>query len=422
MPDPPEPPAPEDPPPYTRHRARARPLGPAPEAAGRAPGEPGPAPPPPAGSSAAPQAADAHREAPPPAASPGEAGHLAPPAAPAAPAPDDDARPYTLHRASRGRPRLPLPGRPHLRRPRARRVVLALAQLLVGWVVLSFVLFLVSALVHRDDLGTHLGSSGFPPVRATTVLVLGSDRREAGSKEPGANTGPARADSILLVRVGGGHSARLSIPRDTVVDIPGHGTDKVNAAFALGGAALMARTVRANLGIEVDHVIEVSFSNFPDLIDAMGGVDYTGGCVVSQINGGARNGGTTLRLHRGTTRITGHQALALARTRENSCNPRESDLTRARRQQKLVAAMKARLLSPGAFVRLPFISWAAPKALRSDMGGPTLLGLFAGLATSGTPTTRILRPTGATTLPDGGAGLVVSPARRRSSARRFLAG
>ncbi len=338
---------------------------------------------------------------------------------------EGEPRPYTVHRAGgrgdgggRERRGLRLPGLPG-RRPTAGRVLLRVVQAVVAWVVLSGVVFLVSAFVHRDDLGTSLGSSGFPPVSPTTVLVLGSDKREAGSKEPGAAANGARADSILLMRVGGGHSARLSIPRDTVVDIPGRGRNKVNAAFAFGGAALMAETIKANLGISVDHVVEVSFGNFPDLIDAMGGIDYSGGCVVSKINGGFKNGGYTLRLKSGTTRIDGKQALALARTRKNSCNPRESDLTRARRQQKLFSAMKSRLVSPGAFLRLPFISWAAPKSLRSDMGGPTLLGLFAGLATSGTPPTRILKPTGATTLPDGGAGLTVDEAHRRRAASRF---
>ncbi len=376
-PDPPErpdPPAPGDPPPYTKYRARRNPFG----------------------------SRGAERPA-------GGRG--------------DDDRPYSVHRAGDGdqrrRPRLRLPGRGGGRPLSPGRVALGVLLAAVAWVALSGLVFLVSAFVHRDDVGAGLRSSGFPPASATTVLVLGSDKREAGSKEPGARGGGARADSILLMRIGGGHSARLSIPRDTVVDIPGRGTNKVNAAFAFGGASLMAKTVEANLGIEVDHVVEVSFSNFPDLIDAMGGIDYTGGCVVSKINGGFKNGGYTLRLKRGTSRLDGKQALALARTRKNACNKRESDLTRARRQQKLFSAMKSRLISPGAFVRLPFISWAAPKSLRSDMGGPTLLGLFAGLATSGTPPTRILRPTGAITLPDGGQALTVNDAARQRAARRF---
>ena len=86
------------------------------------------------------------------------------------------------------------------------------------------------------------------------------------------------------------------------------------------------QTVKQFLGIEVNHVVEVSFENFPQLIDALGGVTYKGGCVHSKINGGRRNGGTTLRLKRGETEINGKQALALARTRKNLCKPNEDDL------------------------------------------------------------------------------------------------
>jgi LCP family protein required for cell wall assembly len=224
------------------------------------------------------------------------------------------------------------------------------------------------------------------------------------------------------MRVGGGHSARLAIPRDTVVDIPGHGRDKINAAYAYGGPALAIQTVKQYLGIQVNHLVEVSFANFPDLINALGGVDYTGGCVVSRINGGFRNGGYTLRLHRGTTHLNGKQALALARTRKNDCNHRENDLTRARRQQKLVAAMKSRLLSPTTFIRLPWVAWAAPNALRSDMGGVSLLGLFAGIETSGSSPPRVLIPSGGVTLPNGGAGLLVSDAEKQAEVSRFLRG
>jgi LCP family protein required for cell wall assembly len=173
----------------------------------------------------------------------------------------------------------------------------------------------------------------------------------------------------MLMRVGGGANSRLSIARDTIVDIPGFGRQKINAAFALGGTALAVRTVETYTGVDVNHVVVVSFEDFPALIDAMGGITYEGGCVVSRINGGFRNGGYTLRLRAGKTHIDGKQALALARTRKNLCAKNESDLTRAHRQQKVISAMRRRLLSPGAFVRLPFISWRVPSALRSDMSG-----------------------------------------------------
>ena len=305
------------------------------------------------------------------------------------------------------------------------RVVRWLVAFVVGWIVLSLALFLVSAQIQQGktaDAADQALAGGFPLTSKSTILVLGSDARPKGSKEPGAQKigAPSRSDSILLIRTGGGASARLSIPRDTVVDIPGHGPDKINAAYAIGGAALAIKTIEQYLGIEINHLVEVNFDNFPDLIDAMGGIDYKGGCVVSKINGGFKNGGFTLRLKSGKTHIDGKQALALARTRKNECNVRENDLTRARRQQKIFSAMKSRLFSPKTFFRLPFVSWQAPKALRSDMSGPSLLGLFASLSVSGTPATRVLKPSGATQTAGGGAGLTVSDDEKRAEVRRFL--
>jgi LCP family protein required for cell wall assembly len=304
-------------------------------------------------------------------------------------------------------------------------VVKWLVLAVIGWIALSLVLFLVSAQIQQSALSgdVSLGGAGFPLTSPNNVLVLGSDTRTKGSKEPGADTsGRGRSDSIMLMRVGGGKNARLSIPRDTVVDVPGHGKDKINAAYAYGGPALAVQTIENYLGIKVNHLIEVNFENFPQLIDAMGGITYNGGCVVSRINGGFNNGGYTLRLKKGKTHIDGKQALALARTRHNDCNKRESDLTRARRQQKILSAMKSRLLSPFAFPRLPLIAWNTPKALRSDMSGPTLLGLFGALATSGSPAPRILKPDGFEQAPGGGAGLHVSDAEKQRDVARFLRG
>jgi LCP family protein required for cell wall assembly len=291
----------------------------------------------------------------------------------------------------------------------------------VGWVLISLLLFLISAQVQRQKVtnavDTTLKHSGIPLTSPNTILVLGSDARVKGTKEPGANVGgPSRSDTILLMRVGGGHSARLSIPRDTFAQIPGHGTDKINAAYAYGGPALAVKTVAQYLGIPINHLIEVNFENFPDFIDSLGGINYTGGCVISRINGGSRNGGYTLRLPPGKNHLNGKQALALARTRKNECNKAEDDLSRARRQQKILAAIKSRLLSPATFFRLPLVSWQAPKAVRSDMAGPDLLGLFGAIATGGSPATRVLKG-----VPEGN-GLRVPDAVKRREVQQFLKG
>lgn len=308
------------------------------------------------------------------------------------------------------------PGRS--RRPITRgRIIRWALGAIAGWIALSILAFLVSAQFGQskipDDANQVLGGAGYPLTSPNNILVLGSDVRSKDTREPGAQTsGPGRSDSILLMRLGGGANTRLSIARDTIVDIPGAGRQKINAAFAIGGTTLAVRTVEAYTGVDINHVVIVNFDNFPSLIDAMGGITYTGGCVVSRINGGFRNGGYTLRLRAGKSHLDGRQALALARTRKNSCASNESDLTRARRQQKIFAAMKRRLLSPMAFIRLPLISWQAPRALRSDMSGPTLLGVFAALAVAGTPQTHVL----------GTFDGRVPAGAKRNAVDRFLAG
>lgn len=323
---------------------------------------------------------------------------------------------------SRGRGRGGRRGRSTVRR------VLAYIALAIGaWLLLSLILFLVSAQIEQSKVSTRaksaLASGGFPLTSASTILVLGSDQRPKGSKEPGASTsGPSRSDTIMLIRAGGGDSARLSIPRDTVVPIPGHGLQKINAAYAYGGAALSIETIQRWAGIKINHLVEVNFTNFPKFIDSLGGIDVTTGCVVSDISGGTRNGGFSLRLHKGTNHLDGKQALTLARTRHNKCNPAENDLARARHQQAILSGIKSALVSPGAFFRLPWVSWAAPQAIRTDMGGFSLLGLFGSMATAGSPPTRVLKPSGFVTLPDGEQALTVSDSEKRAEVRRFLKG
>jgi LCP family protein required for cell wall assembly len=328
------------------------------------------------------------------------------------------------------RPRRPLSpdGRPAWRRWTTRkRLLLGLLALIAGWLALSVLLFLISSHFERvsppSDVAGALDPAGFPLTSANNILVLGSDRRQRGSREPHAETtGFGRSDTIMLIRTGGGHAARLSIPRDTVVEIPGHGLQKINAAHAFGGPAESIEVIKHWLGVPINHLVEVNFENFPQLIDAMGGITYTGSCVISKLDGGFSRGGYTLRLPAGTHHLNGKQALALARTRENLCAPGENDIQREKHQQALFSAMKSALLSPSAFFRLPLIAWDAPPAIISDMSGPTLLGMFGALAISGTPPTRVLTPTGATTLPDGSQGLTVSEQARRAAVAQFLSG
>jgi LCP family protein required for cell wall assembly len=306
------------------------------------------------------------------------------------------------------------PSGPWYRRITWKRALAGLGIAILAWLLLSLVLFLVSS-----STGTGVPASAEKAltsgpnmlIGADNVLVIGTDQRPKGSKEPGANTNDqgSRSDTLMLWRVGGGTSRRLSIPRDTIASIPGHGTSKINAAYAYGGSALTIKTVERLTGVKINHVIIVNLAAFPKFVDAIGGVDVTTGRVCSVISGGAKNGGWTLNLRPGTHHLTGIQALVLARTRENRCNPAENDITREKRQQEILNSIKSKLESPMTFFHLPWASWYAPRTIRTDMGGLTLLSLFAAAEVGGSAPVDVLKPTGAQTLPDGESGLAVSP-------------
>ena len=335
-----------------------------------------------------------------------------------APPPDKPRRRWPFRRRDPGRRRRITPG----------RIVAYLALAIVGWLLISLLAFLISAQVQSskvsDAADARLSGGGYPLTSPNTILVLGSDARTEENAEPGAQRigAPSRSDSILVLRVGGGANAQLSILRDTVVDIPGFGQNKINAAYALGGPSLAIETVESYLDVDINHLVEVNFENFPELIDSLGGVTVRTGRVVSKINGGKKNGGTTLRLKAGEHELSGDEALALARTRKNEARPAEDDQTRARRQQQILSAIKDKVTSFETFVRLPWVSWAAPQAVRSDMSGPTLLGLVGAELGGGNAKRYVLRPSGSTTLPDGGAGLTVDDATRQRTVQRFLRG
>lgn len=309
-------------------------------------------------------------------------------------------------------------GRRGLRRAlRPGRLVKYVLAALVAWLLLTAVVFFVSAAVQPGVSSRTQSALRTGPAQSlltgSTILVLGSDARSEDTKEPGAE-GPPRADSILLLHAGLGRVRRLSILRDSAADIPGHGTQKINAAYALGGPALTVRTVEGFLGdqVEVDHVIEVSFDDFPKLIEAMGGIDVTlRRCVRS-----APFGGRKFSLKRGERHLNGRQALAFARVRKNQCAPNEDDRARAARQQQVLSAMRSRLLSPLAFPRLPFVAWQAPRTLGSDMQGLGLSLLFLDVATAGGGETDVLEPIG-----DGPGGtLQISDQEKQEAVSRLL--
>jgi LCP family protein required for cell wall assembly len=287
-------------------------------------------------------------------------------------------------------------GRPWWRRRwGVRRVLMYLVLAIIAWLVLSLVLFLVSASIQSGSVPNSVSAALTPGgnmlTSTDTVLVIGTDQRPKGSKEPGAFAGGIRSDTMMLWRIGGGTSRRLSIPRDTEVPIPGHGLSKINAAYSYGGPSLAIKTVQSLTGVKINHIIIVNLANFPKFIDDIGGVTVQTGRICSTISGGAAKGGFSLFLRPGTHHLTGIQALTLARTRENACNAASNDLTREAYQQKILNAIKSRLVSPSIFFHLPWAAWDAPKAVRTDMGGLTLMSLFVAAEVGGSAPTQILQ-------------------------------
>jgi LCP family protein required for cell wall assembly len=314
------------------------------------------------------------------------------------------------------------------RRVSWKRVVLGLLAVLVGWLLLSFILFLISASSQSggvpSDAEAALSSGSNMLFGADNVLVIGTDQRPSGTHEGGANTQDAgsRSDTLMLWRIGGGTSRRLSIPRDTLVSIPGHGTNKINAAYAFGGPALTIKTVEQLTGIKINHVIIINFANFPKFIDAIGGVDVKTGRICSQISGGAANGGWTLNLAPGSHHLSGIQALTLARTRHNTCDATSSDLTREGYQQQILNGIKSQLLSVHTFLHLPWAAWDAPQAVRTDMGGFTLMSMFVASELGGSAPVQILKPTGGESVPGVGSALTVTPQAVHQAVAKLMNG
>jgi LCP family protein required for cell wall assembly len=299
------------------------------------------------------------------------------------------------------------------------RVFKWLALAVGGWLLLSLVLFLVSAQIQDGvsaDAKNAL-SKGGSMFGGTNILVLGSDARTGDSIDESA-VGPSRADTIMIVHAGLGGVRKLSIPRDTRADIPGHGSSKINAAYALGGPALTIQTVENFMGngLKINHLVEVDFKDFPAFIDSLGGITVNNKTKICSPP--FDNFWKGIHFRKGELHLDGTRALGYARVRKNPCAPAEDDRARAARQQEVMRAIGAQAKSPSTFFRLPWVSWQAPKALKTDMRGPSLMGLFADIATGNSDNTEVLQGTCC----DLQGDIQVSPGTRADAVQKLLHG
>jgi LCP family protein required for cell wall assembly len=281
---------------------------------------------------------------------------------------------------------------------------LLVGSLLIGAGVIVGAVWFDTRLHREQVLADYPERPG--PGRGTNWLIVGSDSRQGLSAEQqqdlatGGDIGNGRTDTMLVVHVPSLGSANpptmVSIPRDSYVPIPGHGKDKINAAFAMGGAQLLVQTVEQATGLRLDHYAEIGFGGFAAVVDALGGVTM---CPKTALNDPSAG----IDLTAGCQQLDGHDALGYVRTRDT---PR-ADLDRMVNQRQFLAALLHRAASPAVWLnpwRWYSVPRAAADALTVDKGDHVWDLARLGWALHGSTTTMTV-PIGE--FSNGDAGSVV---------------
>lgn len=272
------------------------------------------------------------------------------------PAPPPEPRPGSQPRQRRRR-----------RRPRPLRIIGAV--LLVLALIVGGTAWWVDSNLNRvDALSGYEGQIG--NTSGANWLLVGNDSRAGISEEDGERYAAgdltdagARTDTIIVVHVPtfGGKPTMVSIPRDSYVNIPGYGENKVNAAYALGGPHLLQQTVEQATGLRMDHYMEIGFDGFGRIVDAVGGVEL---CPDEPINDPMAG----LNVEAGCQEMDGPTSLGYVRTRYTSA---QGDLDRVERQREFLSAVVSKVGSFGTlanpFRALPLIN-AFSDALTVDEG------------------------------------------------------
>ncbi|OII70073.1 LCP family protein [Streptomyces sp. CC77] len=272
-------------------------------------------------------------------------------------------------------------GRGAGRRPRrGRRIaVLVLAAVVLGGAGAAWWAYRgLDANISSVDLGRALGDDrpqkAPSALEATNLLVLGSDSRAGDNAQlDGGAVGGARSDTALVVHVSADRSkaVAVSIPRDTLVDRPsctGAGGGEVgpasrvmfNSVYSTGGSACVVKTVEKMSGVRIDHLMEIDFAGFKDLVDELGGVTVTVKEPIRDTKGG-------FTLEPGTHRLNGTDSLKFVRTRYGYRDG--SDLGRIGLQQQFLVALLKEVKQQdllGSPAKAYRIAQSATKALTTD--------------------------------------------------------
>jgi LCP family protein required for cell wall assembly len=205
----------------------------------------------------------------------------------------------------------------------------------------------VESNIDRVDAFTGLPEQDRPAKatpKAINILLLGSDSRAARDEPENGET--ARTDTVILVHIQVDRkSAQLiSIPRDTWLPVAGHGNNKINAAYAFGGAPLTVQTVEDFTKVRIDHVVLIDFYGFKDVIDALDGVDILVDQDFTSIHPPHR------KFHQGLQHMNGEVALDYSRQRKQF---KDGDFSRIEHQQQVIKAVMERAASKGLLTDAP---------------------------------------------------------------------
>ena len=277
----------------------------------------------------------------------------------------------------------------------------------VAWVLLSVVLFFVSAQIEQ-------GSAHERRTRALPRRQPAHRQHRAGARLRPAAGGRARAGRLRSRPLGQHHAAARRLrqraqavdPARLLCRDPGPRVQKINAAYALGGAGLTIKTVEGFLGngVKINHVVEVSFNDFPKLIDALGRHRRdaaSSACVAQRVR--ERRRVPAPPRHASPERQAG--ARVLARPQEQ-VRPERGRHPAGRAPAARAPAIRAKALSPTTFFRLPWVAWDAPRAVRTDLRRHRHGCLIGDLVTGGSGSTHVLKPSGV----GPGTSLIISPA------------
>ncbi|MBR1647371.1 MAG: LCP family protein [Selenomonadaceae bacterium] len=245
------------------------------------------------------------------------------------------------------------------------------------WSFIICTLIVVGSLAHlgfnsdftriKEDLTMKVAPEKILPTlqKTTTIMLMGVDERKDDV---------GRSDTLMVLQLSKDKASLLTIPRDTLVYMEKYGYQKINAAYAYGGAKLARKTVEEFLGIDIDRYVMINKARFAEVIDAMGGVDIYVERDMHYEDPWDDDGGLHINIKQGIRHLDGQTAIEFVRFRDA-----EGDVGRVRRQQAFMKACADRLSEPSMLIKIPELLSVAVKAVDTDLSSSEMLATAGSL-------------------------------------------